>query len=106
MAVVAVSCAAPLIRLTTAAPLTVAFWRVFLAAAGAWLVLLILRSGTRREELLLDENNLQKIWLMRRMANLVAANSQSPTEATERILERMSKTASNKEFLATLAKEI
>jgi transcription termination factor Rho len=66
----------------------------------------ILRSGTRREELLLDENALQKIWLMRRMANLVAANSQSSTEATERILERMSKTASNKEFLATLAKEI
>jgi transcription termination factor Rho len=65
----------------------------------------ILRSGTRREELLLDENSLQKIWLMRRMANLVAANSQSSTEATERILERMSKTASNKEFLATLAKD-
>jgi len=66
----------------------------------------ILRSGTRREELLLDENTLQKIWLMRRMGNLVAANSQSPTEATERILERMSKTASNKEFLATLSREI
>jgi len=65
----------------------------------------ILRSGTRREELLLDENSLQKIWLMRRMANLVASNSQSSTEATERILERMSKTASNKEFLATLAKD-
>jgi transcription termination factor Rho len=66
----------------------------------------LLRSGTRREELLHDEATLQKIWLMRRVANLVAANSQSPTEAAERILERLSKTASNKEFLATLTKEM
>jgi transcription termination factor Rho len=36
----------------------------------------------------------------------VASNSQSPTEATERILDRLSKTANNKEFLATLTKEI
>jgi transcription termination factor Rho len=40
------------------------------------------------------------------MANLVAANSQSPTEATERVLERLSKTSSNAEFLATLSKEM
>ena len=66
----------------------------------------LLRSGTRREELLWDESTLQKIWLMRRVANLVSANSQSPTEAAERILERLSKTANNKEFLATLTKEI
>jgi transcription termination factor Rho len=66
----------------------------------------LLRSGTRREELLHDEATLQKIWLMRRVANLVAANSQSPTEAAERILERLAKTASNKEFLATLTKEM
>ncbi|MFA5056155.1 MAG: transcription termination factor Rho [Dehalococcoidia bacterium] len=66
----------------------------------------LLRSGTRREELLHDEVTLQKIWLMRRVANLVAANSQSPTEAAERILERLAKTASNKEFLATLTKEM
>jgi len=49
----------------------------------------ILRSGTRREELLLNEQTLQKVWLLRRMANLVAANSQSSTEATERVLERL-----------------
>ena len=66
----------------------------------------IMRSGTRREELLLDENTLQKVWLLRRMANLVASNSQSPTEATERILERMAKTKNNAEFLATLAREM
>jgi len=65
----------------------------------------IQRSGTRREELLLDENTLKQVWVMRRMASLLGANSNSPTEATERILERLSKTASNAEFLATLAKE-
>ncbi len=66
----------------------------------------ILRSGTRREELLLDEANMQKVWLLRRMANLVLSNSVNPTEATERILERMAKTRNNAEFLATLAKEM
>jgi len=66
----------------------------------------ILRSGTRREELLLDDQTIQKIWLLRRMANLVSSNSQMSTEATERILERLSKTSSNAEFLATLTKEM
>ena len=66
----------------------------------------IMRSGTRREELLLNEKTMQKVWLLRRMANLVAGNSQSPTEATERVLERLAKTSSNAEFLATLSKEM
>ena len=66
----------------------------------------IQRSGTRREELLLDEQTLQRVWLLRRMANLVGANSQNPTEATERILERLAKTSSNTEFLATLSKDM
>lgn len=66
----------------------------------------ILRSGTRREELLLDDQTIQKIWLLRRMANLVSSNSQMSTEATERILERLAKTSSNAEFLATLTKEL
>jgi transcription termination factor Rho len=65
----------------------------------------IQRSGTRREELLLDENTLKQVWVMRRMATLVSQNSTNPTEATERVLERLSKTSSNAEFLATLAKE-
>ena len=65
----------------------------------------IQRSGTRREELLLDELTLKQVWVVRRMASLVGQNSQNPTEATERVLERLSKTSSNAEFLATLAKE-
>jgi transcription termination factor Rho len=66
----------------------------------------ILRSGTRREELIVKEQTVQKMWLLRRMANLLATNSQSPTDATERVLERLAKTSSNTEFLATLSKDM
>jgi transcription termination factor Rho len=64
------------------------------------------RSGTRREELLLDEDTLKQVWLLRRMVAMVNADSASHTEATELVLERMSKTRSNAEFLAILAKGI
>jgi transcription termination factor Rho len=65
----------------------------------------IQRSGTRREELLLDENTLRQVWVVRRMITLMNTNSPNSTEATERVLERLSKTPSNAEFLATLSKE-
>ncbi|HLC29980.1 MAG TPA: transcription termination factor Rho [Dehalococcoidia bacterium] len=66
----------------------------------------IQRSGTRREELLLDEATLQRVWLLRRMVSMISSNSTSPTESTERVLERLSKTANNAEFTATLTKEV
>ncbi len=66
----------------------------------------ILRSGTRREELLLDETTLKQIWLLRRIVGMIAEDSSSPTEAAERLLDRMAKTRTNAEFLATLSKEI
>jgi len=66
----------------------------------------IQRSGTRQEELLLDENTLRQVWLLRRMSSLVNANSMSPTEVTEKVLERLAKTSSNAEFLATLQKDL
>jgi len=66
----------------------------------------ILRSGTRREELLLDEQTVKQVWLLRRMVALVASDSNNPTEATERLLERLARTASNAEFLATLTKDV
>jgi transcription termination factor Rho len=65
----------------------------------------IQRSGTRREELLLDETTLKQIWLLRRMAAMLPTNSPDSTEATELILERLSKTKTNTEFLATLNKD-
>jgi transcription termination factor Rho len=64
----------------------------------------ILRSGTRREELLLDEQTLRQVWLLRRMVSLISQNASTPTEATEKVLERLARTRSNAEFLATLSK--
>lgn len=66
----------------------------------------IQRSGTRREELLLDENTVKQVWLMRRMVAMIAADSNKFSEASERIIDRLRRTKSNAEFLATLTKEI
>jgi len=62
----------------------------------------IQRSGTRRDDLLLDEQSYQRVLLLRRMTALVGSNSPNQSEATELILERLSRTGSNEEFLATL----
>ncbi len=66
----------------------------------------IQRSSTRHEELLLDEQTLRQVWLLRRMIHLVSSNSTNSTEATERVLERLARTRTNAEFLATLSKEM
>ena len=65
----------------------------------------ILRSSTRREELLLDEKTLQKVWLVRRMMAMIGGNSPNATDATERLLERLQRTSNNEEFLETLKSE-
>jgi transcription termination factor Rho len=66
----------------------------------------IQRSGTRREELLLDELTLRQVHLLRRMSSLIAADSINSAEATERLLERLTQTSNNQEFLTTLTKEV
>jgi transcription termination factor Rho len=58
------------------------------------------RSGTRREELLLTEDALSKVWLLRRMIAAIGG-----LEAVELVLERLGKTKNNAEFLATLNKD-
>jgi transcription termination factor Rho len=62
----------------------------------------IQRSSTRREELLFDETMLKQVWLMRRMISAIGSGS----EGTELMLQRLMKTPTNKEFLATLSKDI
>jgi transcription termination factor Rho len=64
------------------------------------------RSSTRREELLLPEPILKQVWLVRRMMAAVSSNSPNPTDATERLLERLAKTKNNEEFLDTLKQEV
>ncbi len=51
------------------------------------------RSGTRKEELLLSEEVLNKVWLLRKVLNPM-----NTTEAMEFLLDKMSGTKSNKEF--------
>ena len=60
------------------------------------------RSGTRREELLLGEADLARVWTLRRMSQALGGGS----EALEVILERLPKTANNDEFLATLHQQV
>lgn len=58
------------------------------------------RSGTRHEELLYSEEDIKKIWLLRRALDLFDAQ-----EMTEVLIERISKTKNNKQFLDSLTKE-
>ena len=62
----------------------------------------IQKSGTRREEILLDEYTLKQVWLLRRMVSMVSNDPNSTAEATEKVLQRMAKTATNAEFLTNL----
>lgn len=55
------------------------------------------RSGTRKEELLISKEDLSRIWVMRRVLNPL-----SPVEQMEVVLERLSKTKTNAEFLASM----
>jgi transcription termination factor Rho len=66
----------------------------------------IQRSGTRREELLLGEETLKQVWLLRRMVAMIASDSNNFVEATEKILDRMRKTKNNAEFLVGLNREM
>jgi transcription termination factor Rho len=66
----------------------------------------IQRSGTRREELLLDEETLKQVWLLRRMVAMIASDSNNFVEASEKVLERMRKSKNNGEFLTNLNREM
>ncbi|MBK9705550.1 MAG: transcription termination factor Rho [Acidobacteria bacterium] len=55
------------------------------------------KSGTRKEELLIPKKDLDRIWVLRRVLNAL-----SPVEQMELVLERLSKTKANAEFLASM----
>ena len=57
----------------------------------------IKKSGTRKEELLLTENELQKIWILRKVLNPM-----EDVDVTELILDRMKKSKTNEAFLASM----
>jgi transcription termination factor Rho len=56
------------------------------------------RSGTRKEELLVPEAELNRAWILRKVLSAL-----SPVEAMELLLERLSKTKSNREFLDSMS---
>ncbi len=57
----------------------------------------IKRSGTRKEELLLDEETLNRVWILRKL--LTSLNT---VDSMEFLLEKMSGTKDNKEFLNSM----
>ena len=68
------------------------------------------RSSTRREELLLGPDITQRVWLMRRMYDQMVQSPPhgaglDPSTATEAILQRLSRTQDNQEFLETLTED-
>jgi transcription termination factor Rho len=58
----------------------------------------IQRSGTRKEELLIPKEDLQRIWVLRKVLNPL-----SPVEAMELLIDKLSKTKGNSEFLANMS---
>ncbi len=56
------------------------------------------RSGTRKEELLLTEWELNRVWILRKFLSEF-----TPLEAMEFLLQRMSRTKTNKEFLESMS---
>jgi len=57
------------------------------------------KSGTRKEELLLSDTELNRVYLLRNFLSVMP-----PAEAIEFLLERMAKTKNNKEFLDSMAR--
>lgn len=56
------------------------------------------RSSTRKEELLLTKGELSRVWVLRKLLN-----EMTPVEAMEFLLERMTRTSNNKEFLQSMS---
>jgi transcription termination factor Rho len=57
----------------------------------------IFKSGTRKEDLLLDPKDLAKIWVLRKYLS-----DYNPTEAMEFLIDKLSKTKDNAQFLAAM----
>jgi len=57
------------------------------------------KSGTRKEELLIPKDDLNRIWVLRKVLNPL-----SPVEAMELLIDKMSKTRTNAEFLGSMQK--
>jgi len=59
----------------------------------------IIKSWTRKEELLIPKDDLNRIWVLRKVLTPL-----SPVEAMELLLDKMAKTKNNAEFLSAMQK--
>jgi transcription termination factor Rho len=66
----------------------------------------IIHSGTRREELLFTPDTMKQVLLLRRIVGMLSDDNKGNVDVTDRVLERLSKTQTNAEFLLNLNKEI
>jgi transcription termination factor Rho len=57
----------------------------------------IKKSGTRKEELLLDTETLNRVWILRKLLS-----SLNPVDSLEFLLEKMDGTVNNKDFMASM----
>ena len=62
-----------------------------------WPAIDVNKSGTRREELLMTEEELRRVWILRRVVN-----DMNPVEAMEMLTHRMKRTKTNDEFLMSM----
>lgn len=62
-----------------------------------WPAIDVNKSGTRREELLMGEEELKRVWILRRVLN-----DMNPVEAMELLTSRMKRSKSNDEFLQSM----
>ncbi|MDA1016659.1 MAG: transcription termination factor Rho [Planctomycetota bacterium] len=62
-----------------------------------WPAIDVNKSGTRREELLMDEDELRYVWILRRVVN-----EMNPSDAMELLTSKMRKYSTNREFLMSM----
>jgi len=62
-----------------------------------WPAIDVNKSGTRREELLIEEEELRRVWILRRVVH-----DMNPVEAMELIVKQMKRTKTNAEFLQSM----
>jgi transcription termination factor Rho len=61
----------------------------------------ISRSGTRKEELLIEEADLNRIWVLRKVLSQM-----NEVEAVELLIDKLSKTKTNQDFMNAMSKAL
>ena len=68
-----------------------------IAEKRIWPAIDIFKSGTRKEEFLLDDDTLRRVWILRKFLQ-----EQTSVEIMEFMRDKLAKTKTNEEFLASM----